>query len=175
MCIPSDANAATFSDKLLELDAAIEVVDTHDKKDAENEQQSAKHRMHDVKVFKIEYMKKRDELRMAGPPAKKKAKKGPSELPFAIPQKEAKLYVPPGAYIWRGMQRNEWWGHLAPFKRAKAKFTVKSEEQSSLKSTLRQLWSQYCWWKAIDKKEPRTTHQHHHQQHCITNVFVFCL
>ena len=77
--------------------------------------------------------------------AKAKAGAGPpprQPLPSTIPQSEARRFVPPGCYIWRGLDRSEWCGHCAPRKRVSASWHQYTEE-GALRLVVRMLWSQY--------------------------------
>ena len=151
--IPTEENHEQFSERLLELDAAIDVMDTHDKKDVETEKQSAKSRKADRKTFRIEYAQKRKEAKFGGVPPLKKLKKTPTKLPFTIEQGEAKKYIPGGSYIWRGRVRAEWWGHLSPFKRIRCPFTTAGEEQEACRECIRGLWKQHAHFKGYPFSE----------------------
>ena len=44
-----------------------------------------------------------------------------TDMPSAIPQYEARQWVPPGTHIWMGLGQGEWCGHCAP--RARISFS----------------------------------------------------
>lgn len=82
--------------------------------------------------------------RRSPPPPKRRKKderKYPS-LPSTIPQSEAKQWLPPGAYIWRGLQRREWAAHLKPYPRVSCRWAEFTEE-GALREILRRVWRQY--------------------------------
>jgi hypothetical protein len=107
---PVDDEAHTH--ELLAIDGAIEVLDVRDHKRLHEEQKTAVTKSSERHEYSFAYQAKRAAVRSAREPAAAPKKKGkakpsgyPPKIPSTIPQADARLFVPPGASIWRALQR----------------------------------------------------------------------
>ena len=66
----------------------------------------------------------------------------PKALPAHIDQKEARVFRPPGSYIWLAT-RGEWCGHVAPYSRLSHPFAKHGTSQLALRACLKEMWTQY--------------------------------
>ena len=64
-------------------------------------------------------------------------------FPHHCSQPEAKKMLPPGASIWRALQKGEWCGHFPPYRRVSEPFARNGSSQNALKMCLYRLWRQY--------------------------------
>lgn len=151
--IATERNALQFSDELLEMDAAIEIIDSRDREEVQQERRSDSAKKQDVETFSKAFREKREQVQAAT--ANKKAKTGqrsrggassssahPKVLPKTITQAEAKQFLPLGCAVWRSNTRNEWWGHCKPFKRVVAPWLL-GEESTAMFRVLKRLWEQH--------------------------------
>lgn len=121
-------DATAFSDALMQVDEAAQLLDSNDLEEFSREQAAAKRSVSERESVSSDYRKRAAKVRESreraaaekGQPAKRQKKgasrSGPTRMPPAstIPQSDAKVYIPPGASIWRGLTRGEWWGHFPP-------------------------------------------------------------
>lgn len=63
-------------------------------------------------------------------------------------QKVARSLVPPKAYIWRGLTRGQWCGHLPPYRRLSKAWGV--NETAACLWVIRELWRQHIEANALD-------------------------
>jgi hypothetical protein len=143
-----------FGEEVLCLDEALEVLDEADQKLALQQQRDSLSKGAAANEFKLCYVEKAkavNELAAADKkPAKKAAKVEKRDFDkvhpgdFDIDQPSAKRWLPPGAYIWRGVTTKVWHGHLKPFPRVSKSFgngTATCKE--GLRVVLKKLWDQY--------------------------------
>lgn len=140
--------ASEFSDELLSVDAAVEVMDYYDHQVISDEQKAVVSRSVERKEYAQSYKARRQSV--GGSKAKGKqssastCRRGaPSTMPppSTIPQAEAKRYIPQTASIWRGVQRGQWCGHQPPYQRCSASWQKHGEAEAML-IVVRKLWSQ---------------------------------
>lgn len=141
-----------FASGLLDIDAAIQVLDWTDHQVVHDAQAKVKTdaavRSDFVKSYKEKKMKVRSVLEKAKPKAKPQNARGKRSAtqpaaPSTISQATAKMFVPPSAFIWRGVSRCDWNGHLEPYRRVRATWS-KFGEEGAMKEVLRMLWEQHC-------------------------------
>lgn len=152
--IAAERNAMQFSEELLEMDAAIEIIDSRDRDEVQQERKAATNKKQDIDTFSKAFRAKREQVRTL---CAKKAKPGnrgrgggsssssasrPAVLPKTITQAEAKQFLPAGCAVWRSNTRNEWWGHCKPFKRVVVPWVL-GEESSAMFIVLKRLWQQH--------------------------------
>jgi len=145
--------SSQFSEALLDIDEAAEVLETYDVRKVTQAQQDAREHESARLQFKREYGQRRTVVRdllakaavkKGKAAAKAKGKKGdPPPLPSTMCQKTAKQFVPPGSFIWRGLSRSEWCGHMSPFRRVQASWHTFGEE-GAMRRVVAMLWEQYC-------------------------------
>ena len=71
-------------------------------------------------------------------------------LPFAIAQKDAKRYVPPGSHVWRSLTRNQWCGHVKPLPRVCCLWAKHGGEAPALRECLARMWKNYLMLEGLD-------------------------
>ena len=100
---------------MLEIDEALEVLDHYDVEEVTNQQKIAQSHRSVAQTFKSEYIFRARTIREQSG-KKGKAKKAPAKVavPAHIPQKDAKKFLRPGAFIWLSNIRGEWNAHCAP-------------------------------------------------------------
>lgn len=139
-----------YSEAILEVDAAVQVLDQADHQVMETEKGTASQRIQGRADYQREYVARvRKHRETTGPKAKKA--KGPlaqKKMPTVIPQAEARKFIPPGTSIWRGTVRGSWQGHCKPFKRVYVNWKASSEPEA-MKEVMRQLWCQYIQREAL--------------------------
>ena len=134
----TDHNEQHYSDYLVNLDAAIEVVDHQDRQAVVEQQKAAVHEQESMDVFAEEMASKRADI-------DGKRKRGPStkpRIPHLLDQATARQWIPENTSIWQAHTRNEWWGHCMPFKRLREPFEIQGEEEACAK-VIRGLWRQH--------------------------------
>lgn len=144
-----------FSEELLKVDDAIQLLDSNDHEEFCREQKAAQRTVTERDEVSAEYHRRATELRVRA--AKSKSKDGkrrrvgdapgakfPKVLPpiSTIPQAHAKLFIPPGSSIWRGLGRGEWWGHFAPYSRTRAAWS-RYGEAGAMHEVIKRLWRQH--------------------------------
>ena len=129
----SEANNQYYAQHLMNMDAAIEVVDPQDQQSYVDEQKHAVAQVEHMEEFVLELAEKRKEVDQQKKPRRDAGGgRGPG-LPRDIDQREARRWIPPGSHIWVSRTRNEWWGHMAPYKRITEKWHLTGEDQAVLK------------------------------------------
>ena len=143
-----------MSTEIAQLDAAIETFEYHDREQVSQEQIRAERRVTERNELAAEYKAKLRSQREAlnGKGTKRKAELKYPPLPSTIPQKTAKKFLPPGAYIWRALQRSEWAAHYKPYSRVSSKWRDHGE-QGALKIVLRLVWKQYLEHQGLEQNE----------------------
>lgn len=158
--LPAERNASHFSERLLHLDQALEVVDHNDQEEVKATKKAAKTKLEDISAFVSEYKQKRATVMSASgsQPANKKRKRGeasgPAVLPKTIPQSEAKRWIPEGTSVWRSNTRNEWWGHYssAQYKRIVVPWTL-GQEEPAMREVIRRLWAQWLEYRGLPESD----------------------
>lgn len=153
-----------FLQEVAELDEAMEVVDRHDVQAIEAHRKTARKSVDEHKSFVAEFG---DRVRKAAPPQPKAKNKSrqragvgrgnadakPDRIPLdiAIPQAEAKLYIPDGSHIWVDKFGGSWQGHLAPFPQVGRSF-ARHTEDGALRLVIAYLWEKFCLSEGIPKE-----------------------
>lgn len=148
-----------WAEELLQVDEAISCLDKHDEKDFKREQEQATtakelsaNLARELSARHVALRAKQAEAQ-GQKPAGKRAKKSsasassssrPTVLPQEIAQSEARLYAPPGAYIWADRRAGSWHAHLPPFRRIGRSWSTHGGEAQTLKLCLRYLWDKWC-------------------------------
>lgn len=152
----------SFAEEILAVDEALAVMDSGDIDTIHQEQKGQAKSIEEGKVFAKQYKQKRADARAKAAAAEDAAKgkgkggkgkgkggkggkgNGPDrpKLPSMIEHADAKQYIPPGASIWRGLSRGEWWGHMPPRRRVSAKW-ADSTQFGAMLSVIRELWRQW--------------------------------
>lgn len=155
--IVAERNSMHFGEELLEMDAAIEVIDCKDREEVQQERKSAGNKKPEFETLSKAFKEKRQEVQAAAKPAKRptttalksdarggasSSSSRPAVIPKTITHAEAIQYLPPGCAVWRSNTRNEWWGHCKPFKRVVVPWML-GEESSAMFLVLRKLWVQH--------------------------------
>ena len=143
------------SEALLEIDEAIEVVDTNDRQKIIDRQKQANGELGERADFMKRYQGRVRTTRDGGhggggggavhPPV------GRRRIPHHCSQAEAKTFLPPGAYIWRDRDNNGWCGHYKPHRRCSDRFSKHGGSDGALRAIIGRLWTQYLTHKALDK------------------------
>ena len=95
-------------------------MDTHDRKLVKSEQSATRAKETSYNEFRNAYEKKATESReRRAAAAKGKAKAKPKAKPkpkfdFSISHAQTAKHIPRGCSIWRGLTREQWWGHCPP-------------------------------------------------------------
>ena len=144
---------AEWAQRVNELDEAKGVLEGADKRVVETQQEINAVEEAGFDVFQDEYKSLAREFyqKTAKEPAKKKKKSMPFrnqfEDAFDVPQKNAKKFIPPYAFIWRSKcDHAGWCGHLKPNKRVSCRFgagTARSCKEA-LRIVCSALWAQHC-------------------------------
>lgn len=122
---------ATMSEVILELDEGQQFLDQDEKKELQVAKKSKKYTGCDAKAFKAEYKARRSTManssrgsaasasgsRAGGARGGAKVSKYPPVPVGMLSQPQAKLLLPPGAAVWRGLSNGTWNVHLPPFAR----------------------------------------------------------
>eukprot|EP00972_Heterocapsa_arctica_P076587 11298318-Heterocapsa_arctica.AAC.1 len=112
------------------MDAGLELFDKSEEKKIRTEQARVAEDAEEHEAFRCRYRARRQEVRVAAeaaprPKGKGKARRGneagqnrfPAKVPEgALTQPEVKSLLPPGAYVWRALQRGGWAVQLKPYK-----------------------------------------------------------
>ncbi len=134
----------SFTEAILEVDEAAEVLEKSDQESLADEQKQARSRLEQRQTYRDEYTEKMKLFRLA---REKKSKKGKKEmtkgsLPTVISQRDAKKFIPPGTHIWRGLTKGSWQGHCEPFARVYESW-ANSSEPEAMRRIIKKLWEQY--------------------------------
>jgi len=149
-------DSQSFVDALLEIDEAAEVMDKQDLEHLTTEQKAAQASKAQAQDFSSDFVNSRQRLAAAQPRVMAPRQ---TPLPERIEQHEARIYVPPGASIWRGITGRETWnGHMPPRKRIFMSLAEMGDRGAML-DVLKRLWKQYmelngltpecCPWKDL--------------------------
>lgn len=145
---------ATMSEVILELDKGQQFLDQDEKKELQVAKKPKKDAECDAKAFKAEYKARRSTManssrgsaasasgsRAAG--ARAKVSKYPPVPVGMLSQPQAKLLLPPGAAVWRGLSNGTWNVHLPPFARKSYPWALYGENESCL-MCIRHVWRLY--------------------------------
>jgi hypothetical protein len=110
-------NETVFSEALLDIDEAMEVVDRVDQEAFVARQKTAAELLHEKESFAKEYGEAKFKVtkRTGGKNAFDKMVK--RALPLKFAQSEVKSFLPPSSHCWKGNTRGEWWCHVQPYSR----------------------------------------------------------
>jgi hypothetical protein len=139
---------SSVAETLLQMDEALEVLDAQDVKLVTAEQKAIIEAKARHNTFQAEYVARAKMVAAAKPKAKAKAKAKAAMAPgppvrtyeHHITQAEAKLLLPPGASVWRGVSRGEWNSHLPPARRNTESFHKHGSSALALKIALQKVW-----------------------------------
>ena len=133
-------NSATHSQALLEVDEAIHCLDYHDHSELENAQKAAYLHTCELQAFEKEFAECSARVKKGGPKPKEFPKL--SKL-LKLEQKEVKRFLPPGASVWRGNVRVEWWVHVKPLPRFCEKLEEHPDEKTCVRAVLPKAWNKF--------------------------------
>ena len=152
--------------ELLEIDEAVQVLDTRDHKRVKDEQVDIRNRDKERRSFKESYLTKWETHRAAMPkpkaPAKKKAKVlrvvegvAACKLPLDsdILQKDVTKYIPSDSSIWKGNKCGTWNGHYPGYKRCSGNWRKEGSERKALIVVVGLLWDSWCEANGIRVKD----------------------
>lgn len=144
---------APYSETLLEMEEAVELIGRYDREKVAQAQASAKSRTIANDTFKRESSSKSRAARMAsggvGVPASGASSSSASvspprrRLPFHCTQQRATVLLPPGCTIWQSRVGYAWAGHDPLDKRVRASFAKCGGSDGALKECLKKLWAQH--------------------------------
>ena len=126
-------DATQHCEAILELDEAINCLDIHDHQEVLSAQKKAANNLHDAELFVAE-------LAEAHKKHSKHEKLKATSFPLLVGQHDVKQFAPPGARVWRGNIRAEWWGELKPYKCVWSSVDRAGSEREAIKAMLQQLW-----------------------------------
>lgn len=131
--VARDSNNSIFSEALLEVDEALEVIDHMDTRKVQEAQREARSSASTRAAFKSDYAQRAQTVRAANDGAPRKKRKGAASSssvatrlvvpPHHITQQEAKQFCPPQGSVWRSLTRGEWCAHLPEYRRITAPFS----------------------------------------------------
>lgn len=157
--LASQEQKLTFSDEMADIDEVMEVFDRPDRAAIQQEQKKVAELGKERESFRASYRKKAECVRKAAakaaPKKRTRNKAGvassassaqPVRVPdiFTIAQADAATFLPPGASVWRGVQRRNWNGHMPPFPRTSSSWMRAGGEKAALRQVLRTVWGQHC-------------------------------
>jgi hypothetical protein len=155
------ARTGQWSEELMQVDEAVEVLDPSDEKVLRNQQKDAVSSMEECKTFKQDFKLKAKHVHEAAAKAvpKKKGKpkavaaKYPARLPkfpeHSITVEMARSCVPEGGFLWADVQFGSWQGHFPPHPR-KGRAWRKYGEKEALRLVLEDLWGHYLVQHGLD-------------------------
>ena len=160
-----DNEQCLFMRNLLAQDVFDEL-DRDEKQEAEEEERRDREEEAQRRSFRTEWAAEKANTVPKAPPAKAKgAAKGaakaapaPAPPPLRIPddipeQYSVKHLAPPGAFIWRANLHRAWAGHLPPYSRCSAPWSVPGGHCQALRMVLRNLWSHYLAERGLTKAD----------------------
>ena len=152
--------ASQWSEDLAEIDEAKQVLDRHDARIVEEEQQRVKQMMFEDEVFSGDFKAKHSELEQK---KKKKKKtdaatdkkptepKDASTLPKKLPRVASEIehatvkhFAPAGGYLWRDRCLNSWCAQYKPWPPVRRSW-VKYGEPEALRLCIAHLWEKHCF------------------------------
>ena len=141
--LPQGRNDQHDGEVLAHVDEAIGVIDQTDRRGFRDENEAAVAEKEVLDSFVLEVQSKRVEVEETFP-KRKKAKETKPMLPNMVTQVEAKPFIPPKSYTWIASYKNEWHGHLEPYKRVSATWEGDSleDEVAACHAVIRTLWRQ---------------------------------
>lgn len=127
------------------VDEAVEVLEKRDEKLVDDAKAAAHHARDEAAAFRVAFRQKAEAVRAAAKATGRS--KPPSARQHKYPagtidQQEAKRFLPPGAYCWRGRADGVWWAHLEPFKRVARSWAAHGEAEA-LRLVLAAVWRQH--------------------------------
>jgi hypothetical protein len=150
-------------DQILEVDAAAECLDEHDKIEVKTVQKRALENKDELETFVAAYKEKRTSA--GGSKKAKVAKKGgkasavpgykgPKVLPppSEIEHATAKQYMPPGSHLWRSNGTASWNARVPPFGTTSRSWR-KHGEAEALRMCIVAAWSTFCDIHGLDEKD----------------------
>ena len=136
--------SSAFTDQLLQLDIAIDLVDQNDKEAFKHDIKHAQKQVENLDEFIVELAQHRQSMEVK---KKKKMDANMPRLPRVLTQPEAALFCPPEGHIWVSNHRREFWGHLekSGYRRVWDVYHEDSEEAETacMISVLQKLWVQH--------------------------------
>jgi hypothetical protein len=140
-----------MAEELLQIDAAIQVLDQCDHDVFLAEQKKVEGDKEERREFAKRYRERISALTAGLPlpvilrPARRGGAPGgeyPPAIPSTIPHAEAALYIPPGSTIWRALLRSKWEAHVKPYPRFGEHWSIEGEHEALLR-ILRRMWAFY--------------------------------
>lgn len=132
--------------QMMELDAAIDVMDARDVKKFEEAKDTIQREKKAHEDFRQQYQERRQNIQRAKSGGKGQGKKK-DKLPCSIEQTAANKYMPPGGSVWRGLTKATWNAHVPPRKRISEPWGM--SEQGSLRRLLYRAWEQHLELKSL--------------------------
>lgn len=152
----NEAENIDASTTLLFVDEALEVLEQQEAKLIAQEKSCVLAAKEDAQAFKARYVTHAARVRASAMPAARKASKAvkkPLAFPFHLDQKDAKLFAPPDASIWRADVRVAWHGHQTGKSRISESFASHGSSESALKALLQHLWRSHLTEKGLTEAD----------------------
>ena len=133
------SKSATHAPALLQVDAALDVMDRADHQRFRDDQDSAEKQMVGRKAFSNAYKEKVKLNR--GTKAGKQVKYKKLVFPTTVTQQTAKAYLPPMTSIWKDNGNQAWAAHVVPYPRISERFDLHGSDHEALKVLLQRCWA----------------------------------
>ena len=126
--------------ELLQVNAAIAVLDKNDHQAVLQEQRTAERQRLELRDFEEAYAREGPSASYVTPTRRSdQSPDYPAVVPNSIPQAELKHLLPPGASVWRGNTTGMWHGHFFAYKRIQEPW-IRDDEEGPKRAILRRLW-----------------------------------
>jgi hypothetical protein len=142
---------------LLDVEEATSVLDREEQQELMQQQNTAINNLNEKSVFLKAYRKAKHERSEASAKVAKALKDSLSGLATALPllisHANVKKLIPPGAVIWRGNLRGEWWARFKPYTSFHEKLTNHENETEAAKEVIKKLWEQWAEREGVVAKD----------------------
>eukprot|EP00969_Alexandrium_andersonii_P185102 8177381-Alexandrium_andersonii.AAC.2 len=134
----------SITETLLQVEEAAELLEKSDIQELQAEQKQVKASFESIQTYSQAYQAKKASCSKKEPAElaqiRKKNLQAP-KLESRVEQADMKVYLPPGASLWKGGVKGNWSGHYPPNKRISCPW--QGDEQAAAFSVIRRLWLQY--------------------------------
>lgn len=152
----NERNQLSFAEKMFKIDEAVEFLDQYDRKLVTDEKKSARAKESAHNEMKRQFGERVKHNRerqaaaaaKAAPKPKAGAKANAKAAPkpmfvFSISHAQAKARILAGCSIWRGLTRQQRWGHCPPNRRFSISWDSEGGERQAMIACIRRLWREH--------------------------------
>ena len=140
--------ATQHNPALLQVDAALDVMDKADHQKFRDDQDAAEKELSHRKAYSNAYQEKMQTRRNQKGGKKVTYKK--RVFPTTVTQASAKILLPPNSSIWKDNGNQAWAAHVLPYPRISERFELHGSDHDALKVLLQRCWAMRMEHDSVD-------------------------